>query len=95
MKTSLQKLGWDNKLTPISWVLYKIAKQNHGGTRSKWQLMQLLETGKLKERFYDHVQFGTGINILNTARKSQKPSQTPFMGLILPMFSCPDLKYLV
>lgn len=34
-------------------------------------------------------------NILNTARKSQKLSQTPFMGLILPMFSCSDLKHLV
>lgn len=54
--------------------------------------MQLPETGKSKEEFYDHIQFGTGIN---TARKSQKLSQTPFMGLILPMFSCPDLKYLV
>lgn len=57
--------------------------------------MQLPETGKSKERFCDHIEFGTGINILHTARKSQKLSQTPFMGLILPVFSCPDLKYLV
>lgn len=93
----MQKLGWDNKLTPICLVLYKITKHNNasGSTSSKWQLMQLPEPDKSKERFYDHIQLGTGINILHTARKSQKLSQTPFMGLILTMFSCPDLKYLV
>lgn len=42
-------------------VLHKITEHNNAGgtTRNKWQPMQLHETGKSKERFCNHIRFGT------------------------------------
>lgn len=84
------------KSLPFVWFFIITKHNNVGGTtRSRQQPMQLHETGKSEERFCNRIQFGTERDIPWAARKLQRLSQTPFICLILPMFCCPCLKYLV